>query len=173
MEELSRQRKKQPPITRTIAFVKVGEKPKTTSKSSAGMLDSAKDWHMLVDLEKQLRFPGHIVATKLRPDIVLTSDSTRQVVMLELTVPCEERLDEAYERKLAKYSDLVEGCQQAGWKAKCFPVEVGCRGFAARSPTSAFSKLGLLGAAKSKAVRNATDAAERASRWLWMKGGES
>lgn len=72
----------------------------------------ARDWHLLVDLELQLKFPRHITLTML-------------------TVPWEDRLDKANETKLSKYAELVSDCQQAGWRARCFPVEVGCRGFAA------------------------------------------
>lgn len=32
------------------------------------------------------------------------SESTKQVVLLELTVPWEDRLEEAFERKLSKYA---------------------------------------------------------------------
>ncbi len=70
---------------------------------STGILATARDWQLLVDLEQQLKFPNRIVTTTLRPDVVLLSDSTKQVVLLELTVPWEDRLEEAFERKLAKY----------------------------------------------------------------------
>ena len=126
---------------------------------------------MLVDLEHQL-FPSHIAVTTLQPDIVLVSESTKQAVLLELTVPWEDRLEEAFERKLSKYAGLVSDCQQAGWRAGCFPVEVGCRGFAARSLARAFSSLGIEGERKRRASPSTTDAAERASRWLWLKRGE-
>ncbi|KAK0151167.1 hypothetical protein N1851_007647 [Merluccius polli] len=84
----------------------------------------------------------------------------------------EDRLEEAFERKLSKYAGLVSDCHQAGWRARCFPVEVGCRGFAARSLARAFSTLGIEGERKRRAIRSTTDAAERASRWLWLKRGE-
>ncbi|KAK0135804.1 hypothetical protein N1851_028301 [Merluccius polli] len=48
--------------------------------------------------------------------IVLVSESTKQAVLLELTVPWEDRLEEAFERKLSKYAGLVSDCHQAGWK---------------------------------------------------------
>ena len=67
-----------------------------------------------MDLKWQLKFPNHIVATTLRPDIVLVSESTTQAVLLELTVPWEDRLEEAFERKLSKDAGLVSNCQQAG-----------------------------------------------------------
>ena len=51
---------------------------------------------MRVDLDK---FPDHVTSTSLRPDIVLSSVSSRQVLLIEPTVPLEDRIEEANERK--------------------------------------------------------------------------
>ncbi|KAI4881121.1 hypothetical protein NFI96_020513, partial [Prochilodus magdalenae] len=40
-------------------------------------------------------------------------------------------MEEAKERKKAKYADLE--CRRNGWKARCEPIEVGCMGFAGQS----------------------------------------
>ena len=145
------------PSKKTIAFVRAGDKPTPARRtSSAGILTSARDWQLLVDLEHQLKFPSHIAVTTLRPDIVLVSESTKKAVLLELTVPWEDRLEEAFERKLSKYAGLVSDCQQAGWRTRCFPVEVGCRGFAACSLARAFSSLGIEGQRKRRAIHSTT-----------------
>ncbi|XP_054628013.1 uncharacterized protein LOC129179159 [Dunckerocampus dactyliophorus] len=153
---------------RNIAFVRAGEQPLPQPKP-AGYLTSAVDWDLRVDLDKQLKFPDHITATSLRPDIVLASVSSRQVLLLELTVPWEDCIEEANERKRSKYQELVEQCLRAGWKARCEPIEVGCRGFAGRSLCKVFTLLGITGAAKWKAIKSTMEAAERASRWLWIR----
>jgi len=88
-------------------------------------------------------------------------------VLLELTVPWKDRLKEAFERKLSKYAGLVSNCQKAGWKARCLPMEVGCRGFAACSLARAFSNLGIEEEKKRRAIRSTTDAAERAWRRVY------
>ncbi|XP_062283087.1 uncharacterized protein LOC133987658 [Scomber scombrus] len=148
------------PSKKSITFVRAGDNPTPVRRTtSAGILMSARDWQLLVDLEHQLKFPSHIAVTTLRPDIVLVSESTKQAVLLELTVPWEDRLEEAFERKLSKYTGLVSNCQQAGWRARCFPVEVVCRGFAARSLARAFSSLGFEGERKRRAIRSTTEAA--------------
>ena len=152
-----------------IAFVKAGEKPQAQRKSPAGLLSTASDWELRVDLQRQLKFPAHVTTTSLRPDIVLSSVSASQVLLLELTVPWEERIEEAYERKRSKYQELVEQCQRGGWRTRCMPIEVGCRGFAGRSLCRAYTLLGITGAEKRKAIRTAMEAAERASRWLWLR----
>lgn len=67
---------------KAITFIRAEEQPRPAAKTPAGILATARDWQLLVDLEKQLKFPNHIVTTTLRPDIVLLSESTKQVVLL-------------------------------------------------------------------------------------------
>ena len=127
---------------------------------------------MRVDIGSKLVFPQKIVTTALRPDIVLWSERSRQVVMVELTVPWEERVEEAYHMKRNKYEELRLECVSKGWKCWVFPVEVGSRGFPAQSMWNTLSKLGLVGQTRKRAIQNIAQAAERASCWLWMKREE-
>ena len=73
-----------------------------------------------------------------------------------------------FERKKENYDGLVSDCHRQGWKARCLPVEVGCRGFAGQSLCRAYTALGITGERR-RAIRNNTEAAELASRWLWIK----
>ncbi|XP_073696141.1 uncharacterized protein [Garra rufa] len=158
---------------KTTAFVRAGEKSTPAARgTSSGLLATARDWELSVDLGKQLKFPETVAITTLRPDIVLTSEASKQVIILELTVPWEDRMEEANERKRAKYSQLMEGCRNNGWRAICQPVEVGCRGFVGQSLCRAYKMLGITGASQRRAIKLATDAAEVASRWLWIRRGE-
>lgn len=158
---------------KTITFHRAGEKPNIPPQAKSGLLTSANDWQLEVDLGKQLKFPPRITSTRLRPDMIIVSDSTKQLIILELTVPWEERRDGANERKRAKYQEPVEECRRQGWKTICEPLEVGCRGFAGRSLCRVFTRLGLVGEAKRKAIRSTTEAAEKATRWLWIKRADS
>jgi hypothetical protein len=151
-----------------IKFVKRGEEKKT-NKDESGLLAIAKDWEMRADLKKQLVFPTEVFSTRLRPDIVLWSASTKALVMLELTVPWEERIEEAYERKKAKYQQLVEDCQQKGWKTSCLPVEVGARGFVGQSVWRALGILGMTGVSRKVTIAEIGRECEEASRWLWQR----
>ena len=54
----------------------------------------------------------------------------KQVVLIVLTVPWEERIEEAHEQKLKKYQSIILESQQNGWRVWNLPIEVGCRGFA-------------------------------------------
>jgi len=67
-----------------------------------------------------------VAITTSRPDSVLRARNSKQLVMIELTVPWEERIEEAYKRKKFKYQELVRECQEKGWRTWCLPVEVGC-----------------------------------------------
>lgn len=51
---------------------------------------------------------------------------------------------------------------------QCVVSEDGCRGFASQSLHGAFKLFGITGLHRDKAIRNNTDGAEKASRWLWM-----
>ena len=101
---------------------------------------SSNDWEFLFDLDEQLQFPPEVAVISLRPDIVTLSRSAKRVIMLELTVPLEDRSHLAYDRKSSKYSTLVTACEESGFKAHQFPIEVGCLG---SSPIPYFNALKL------------------------------
>ena len=96
----------------------------------------------------------------------------KKIVLIEMTVPWEERCDEAYERKAAKYTQLTEECRKKGCKAWLFPVEVGTRGFPAKSMWKMLTELGITGQQKKQAIRSVSSAAEKASCWLWRRRDE-
>ena len=101
--------------------------------------------------------------TNLRPDIVLLSQKAKTVVMIELTVPWEDFIEEANERKRLKYDELRGLCTNKGWAARCLPVEVGVRGFPAQSVQHLLSVFGVEGNERRTVVKNISEAAERAS----------
>ena len=97
-------------------------------------------------------FPREILNTNLRPDIMLWSRSSRQVILVELTVPWETRLEEAHERKMGKYQELVAEIQENNWRTWYFPVEVGCRGFVSQTFWRAMGSIGLMGSPRRSLV---------------------
>ena len=86
-----------------ITFDKPGETMTRVTPQQASIFDGAIEWNMEVDLGRRL------------------------------TVPWETRCEEAYERKKAKYTELVYLCRQRGWRTWLFPVEVGVRRFCSQS----------------------------------------
>ena len=167
-------RRKKSPIKKGpqfINFVRGGQTAKS-KKVTAGILATANDWQMQADVNGRTTFPREIAISNLRPDIVLWSTSTRQVIFLELTVPWELRMEEAHERKFSKYQHLVEECQNNNWRAWNFPIEIGCRGFASQTLWRVLGSLGLIGPSRKKTVDSACRKAEEASCWLWRKRDE-
>ncbi len=72
-----------------------------------------------------------------------------KAVLRVLTVPWEDRVDEAFGRKLAKNKGLVIECGKVGLRARSFPVQVGFRGFAAWCLSDKPSSYGGEGAERS------------------------
>ena len=89
--------------------------------------------------------------------------------IIELTVSWENSVEEAYERKKLRYTELAADATQRGWNAKVWPVEVGCRGFVASSTIRLLKELGIHGQALRQTVRAVSQAAERGSQWIWIK----
>ena len=59
---------------------------------------------MKVDLRNNLKFPSEIAVTNQRPDMLIISNSTKKVGLVELTVPSEERVEISGEMKKEKNS---------------------------------------------------------------------
>ncbi|XP_066285629.1 uncharacterized protein [Branchiostoma lanceolatum] len=157
-----------------IGFVKEGEAKNGPKRKieEGGIFATATDWAMQVDLDSKLVFQEEIVATRLRPDVVLWSKHTKQVILIELTVPWEERPEEAYERKALKYQELLHMCKERGWKASCYPVEIGTRGFICQSMWRALGVTGVKGKRRREVTKKLAEEAEKASRWLWFRSGD-
>ena len=143
---LETERKKPRPkaTTQSVNFVKAGENINRKKRDAGSFFNAAQIWEMRVDLGSKLIFP-EIVQTTLRPDIVVWSPVAKSIIMIELTVPWEEGCEEAHERKLSKYEELAETCRQKGWKTQLYAVEVGCRGFPARSVGRFLKDSGIVG----------------------------
>ena len=52
-------------------------------------------------------FPQHITPTDRRPDIVWWCDERRELCLLELAISFESQVEDARQRKQAKYQDLL------------------------------------------------------------------
>ena len=75
---------------------------------------------------QQYTFPQDIAPTDLRPDIVMWSMSA--IYLVELTVPFETNMAGAAERKIHRYRELSNACEQSH-STSIITLEVGSRGF--------------------------------------------
>ena len=99
---------------RKIDFLKPGEKKKATKQPLTSYLDGAGDWSMQVDLDGKLRVPERVAETNLRPDMILLSQSSKRMGIVELTVPSEERIEVSEELKREKYARIEAEGRQRG-----------------------------------------------------------
>ncbi|GFO43724.1 hypothetical protein PoB_007022900 [Plakobranchus ocellatus] len=144
----------------------------TINTHRKGLLDGCGDWVVSADLPEWERHPGVIRKTALRPGIVILSVSTQQIIMVELTVPYESRMEEAHAFKEGKYLDLTKELKKDGYEAKVIPVEIGARGFVGSLAFGLLRKLSIGGNKRTKALRLLAETAENSSRWIWSKRDE-
>ena len=149
-----------------LKFLKEGGTPRIQPNS--GVLLEATDWVFLSDLDRRLVFPLHVATTGLRPDIVIYSNSTKVVIMIELTCPCEENFQVRNLAKLARYNDLKADCETNGWRAYLYAVEVGARGYTAQSLTICLRALGMKNRPLRSCLEDAGNEALRTSFRLWF-----
>lgn len=118
-----------------------------------GLLTTARDRQLQTDLGRQLQFPANIATTSLCADMVLTSESTKQVVLLELTVPWKTGLMRLMS---ARGLNTLSSLQSTGaWMEACSePVEIGCRGLAGHSCQRGLKLLGVRGLQSRRATKN-------------------
>ena len=142
------QHAKRKKISKNIKFVKKGtfSKSRSSVDRSSSILDSAKDWELLVDLDdNRSLFPPEVYATAQRPDIILFSRLSHQIILAELTNGAEEGFVNAKLRKEGRYASLVANInddEANPWTALLFTIEVGARGFVGYSLTSFLKKIG-------------------------------
>ena len=99
----------------------------------------SRKWTVRVDKE----LPEELSLTDQRPDLVLIDMKEKRMIVGELTVPWEENIEEAHERKASKYEEVVDHVRNLGWECSLTPFEVGCRGFVAPSVRTFLRKAGV------------------------------
>ena len=88
-----------------------------------------KGYQLLADVPgTSYNFPHHIVATTLRPDLVIWSDHKKVFHLIELTICYKTGFVEAKRRKTTRYAELVAKAQEAGYRSTLTPLQVGSRG---------------------------------------------
>ena len=116
---------------------------KTSEKKNWGWLNSAPDWVLLSDLESTLVIPPAIAISQLRSDILLYSTTTKIVIIIALTCPCEEKMESWNATKFGKYDPLCPTIKTNSWSVHFFAVEVGAWGYCASTIRSCPMHLSL------------------------------
>lgn len=85
-----------------ITFVRKSARALRSKSPHIDILHHALAWKLLTDLHDQHYFPSHITYTQLFPDIVKFSNTTKKVIFIKLTCPCEENMEKWHDEKLRK-----------------------------------------------------------------------
>ena len=124
--------------------------------------------HQILILPTNMLFLINLFVLNLRPDVVITSKSTKRIIIGELTCPAEENIHDANIRKMNRYSDLVKELSNNGWSVFLLPFEVGARGFVAHSMSTFLRKLGFSHNKSSKTCKLLSKTSSRCSYSIWL-----
>ena len=124
-------------------------------------------WEVAADLDGCRK--SFIIPTSKKPDIVLWCTERKVIQLAELTVPHEDNIDAAKDRKDERYTGLLNQCEEAGWNAKHFSIEVGCRGFVGHRMRQWLSLIGLPKSKRNSMIKEIQETVEKASHWIWLK----
>jgi len=138
-----------------------------------GLLHEAGGWEIIVDGVTNYSFPSDIAITIQRPDICIFSRSQRRVVLLELTVPMEDRVVDAATLKTRRYQDLAHDIASNNWKCDFFSVEVGSRGNDGSSLGRCLTSLGFTRRERQELQRTVCDTARKASYFIYLKRNDA
>lgn len=72
----------------------------------ANPLEVGLDWQMRAGLMTRMQLPTEVASTNKRPDVVIRSSSSRQVIIVDLTVSSENRIEDACQRKWGNIRNL-------------------------------------------------------------------
>ena len=113
-------------------------------------------------------FTRHIAFTQLCSDMVIFSNSTKKVILIELTCPCEENMEKWHDKKLSKYLPLKTTIESNGWSIHLFAVKVVARGFCARSVMCCFHVLGLHNSLVKSTIKALNRLSVESSFCIWV-----
>ena len=76
---------------------------KRQSGKTLRTLPEAKDWVMGVNVDQHLRFPQAVCIPTQTPHIVIYSLKLSKLILIELTCPAEENIEERHSEKISRY----------------------------------------------------------------------
>ena len=164
----SGKRPQKPLKKQKLTFVRPGQtsyyKQKQSTKNDENWEGT---WEIAADLPDCERF--FPIPTQKKPDIVVWCAERKIIHLVELTVPHEDNIDAAQERKDERYKGLLEECEEENWSATHLSVEVGCRGFIGERLRRWLTRIGLNSRQKNSTMKEIQETVEKASHWIWLK----
>ena len=84
----------------------------------------------------------------------------------DFKIPFKDAIEEAFERMKLKYVELVAEVREQGWQAHTAPVDMGVRGFVAKSTKTLLLDLSFRGRSLKGALKELPKAPEKASQMV-------
>ena len=109
-------------------------------------LESTDDeYQIYIDIEG-LNIAGgtihpNITPTTQRPDLIIVWPTSKQIAIVELTIPFELNATKAHKRKQERYEKLVRDIETVGFKVYFYAIEIGCRGHITKDNTNRIKSL--------------------------------
>ena len=86
-------------------------------------------YKVFADLPEIGTIPPNIIPTSQRPDIVILSQTKREIKIVELSVPFEMNIETRHVQKCNKYAPLVNDIVNQGYNCQLICLEGGSRGY--------------------------------------------
>ena len=149
----------------------LGSKKSTYHQAIPGqnLLGLDDNWKVSADLPGWRNDYPKIISKGLWPDIVLFSKENSKVILVELTIPFESRLEQSHVYKTSKYEDLKKELEKEGYSVTVKAVEIGARGFVAGTLDQFLGQIGINRRNRSKSMKCLTEITENCSMWIWNK----
>ena len=160
-------------LQRKVYFLREGfhyPARKTDSLRGETFSHRLNDWTDAADLEGLRHYSQLLRDSGRRPEVVFTSSSDA-FILVELTVPWEDRIEASNVLKTKKYSDLAKELKDSGFQVKLMPVEVRARGLVGKSAYTFLNQIVLSDRERNKATKKMSEAAEAASCRIWEMRG--
>ena len=109
-----------------------------------------------------------ISSKSLRPDIVFLTRANLKIIVVELSIIYESRMDQIHVYKTIKYEYLKKKeLEKEGYSVKV--VEVETRGFVAGALYQFLSQIGIKRCNRGKCIKRLIEITGNSSMWIWNK----
>lgn len=152
----------------TKIFVGAGEElPRRLAKYHP--FHETRDWKLAADLPGWSYDFTRFSTSGRKPDLLIWSDDLKRLLVVELTVPCEENINSWHTNKIDRYLKDAVAAQACGWDTDIFAIEIGARGFVAGSLVPMLKAINYPSSQKSNLLNNISRIALECSTLLFFR----
>ena len=98
--------------------------------------------------------PTSILVTSQKPDLCIVNEETKEITLIELTIPFECNINAAHNRKTSRYELLVNDLKKSGYEVIYHPIEIGSRGLITKDNAYSLKTLFNIESDRSKELKD-------------------